>query len=281
MTARIWLTCTLLLTAGVALYGYQQRSGNGGRRSQAYEYEMQSPASEDPPDAWVEGEFTFARLRYRGYNGGGRGGRGGRGRGGGSWGTDSNTAERHLLQGVRRLTRVNARSVEEIIDADSDEMFKWPWLYAVEVGRWELNESQAKRLRMYLDRGGFLMVDDFHGEQEWAIFMESMRRVFPDRLPLDLPDSDAIFHVVFDLNKRIQVPGYHYVYSRRTYERYDGTEAHWRGIYDDKGRVQVAICHNVDLGDAWEWSDDPAYPEPFAGLAYRIGLNYIVYSMTH
>ena len=87
--------------------------------------------------------------------------------------------------------------------------------------------------------------------------------------------------VIYDLDKRIQVPGYQYVHSGRTYERQDGKEAHWRGIYDDKGRVQVAICHNVDLGDAWEWSDDPSYPEPFAGMAYRIGLNYITYAMTH
>ena len=282
MSSRTWLASFLLLGAGAALSGYQQTRATGQRRSRQYEYEMQSPASEDPPDAWVEGEFTFARLRYRGYSGGGGGRFGGRRRGGGSsWGTDSNTAERHLMQGVRRLSRINARSVEEIIDPDSDELFNWPWLYAVEVGHWELTDSQAQRVRKYLDRGGFLMVDDFHGEQEWAVFMESLRRVFPDQLPMEIPDSDPIFHVIFDLEKRIQVPGYQYVRSGRTYERIDGTQAHWRGIFDDKGRVQVAICHNVDLGDAWEWSDAPEYPEPFAGMAYRIGLNYITYAMTH
>src|SRR5437764_1295951 len=172
MTARrILLAPALALTVWGALYGWQR---NGQRRSEIYEPEMQSPSAEDPPDAWVEGEYAFARLRYRQYGGGGFGGRYRRRS---SWGTDSNTAERHFMQGVRRLTRIDARSVEEIIDADSEEVFKWPWLYAVEVGHWQLSEPQAKRLRDYLDRGGFLMVDDFHGTQEWEVFMASLQRV--------------------------------------------------------------------------------------------------------
>ena len=281
MTLRgIPLAAVLGLTFLGVMHAYQQRGGNGQRRNQKYEREMQSPADSDPADAWVEGEFAFARLRYQNFSGGGGRGRG-RGFGRGSWGTDSNTAERHLMMGLRRLTRIDARSVEEIIEADSDEMFKWPWLYAVEVGHWELTDSQAKRIREYLDRGGFLMVDDFHGEYEWEVFMASLVKVFPDRSVVDLPDTDSINHSVYDLTQRIQVPGYQYVRSGLTYERYDGQVPHWRGIYDDKGRVQVAICHNVDLGDAWEWSDDPRYPEPFAGLAYRLGINYIAYSMSH
>lgn len=276
------LAAVIALTVLGAIHAYQ-RGGSGERRNQKYFREMQSPADSDPPDAWEEAEFAFARLRYPAFSGGGGGRGGGRGFGGrrSSWGTDSNTGERHLLEGVRRLTRVHTRSVEEIIDADSDDMYKFPWLYAVEVGHWELNDSQAKRLRDYLDRGGFLMVDDFHGEYEWEVFMASLNRVFPDRTVVDLPDADQIFHSVYDLDKKVQVPGKQYTYSGRTYERPDGTVAHWRGVYDDKGRVQVAICHNSDLGDAWEWSDSPDYPEPFAGMAYRIGINYIVYSMSH
>ena len=124
------------------------------------------------------------------------------------------------------------------------------------------------------------MVDDFHGSEEWESFAVSLRRVFPDRPILELEDENQIFHVLYNLDKRFQVPGMQYVRSGRTYER-DGIEARWRGVIDDKGRVQVAICHNMDLGDAWEWADYPQYPEPFASLAYRIGINYLVYSMTH
>lgn len=254
----------LLLLAGAA-WAYQNR-----RTSYMYEREMQNPAV-DPADADLPGEWAFARLRYRSAGGWRRG----------SWGTDANKADRVFTQGVRRLTRVQARSVEEIIDVDTDDMFDWPWLYAVEVGRWSLTDAQAKKLRDYLDRGGFLMVDDFHGTAEWEQFTEGLRKIFPDRVIVDIPDGDPIFHVLYDLEKRFQIPGHQYAWTGRTYERSDGVEAHWRAILDDKGRVQVAICHNVDLGDAWEWADDPEYPEAFASLAYRIGINYIVYSMTH
>lgn len=255
------------------------------RVSSDYEYEMQNPAL-DPPDAGEKTEYAFARLRYRSGRGGrgGGGGFGGRyGRRGGrgnSWATDANKAERQFVQGVRRLTRIHTRSVEQIIDIEDKEMYNWPWLYAVEVGNWSLTDEHAKQLRDYLDRGGFLMVDDFHGTYEWEVFLTSLQRVFPDRPVVDLEDSNPIFHVLYDLDKRVQVPGRQYLGSGQTYES-DGIEPRWRGVFDDKGRVQVAICHNMDLGDAWEWADTPEYPEKFASLAYRIGINYLVYSMTH
>ena len=163
---------------------------------------------------------------------------------------------------------------------EGDEIFNWPWLYAVEVGYWQLSDADARRLRDYLDRGGFLMVDDFHGSWEWNSFMAGLRKVFPDRQVVDIPDSDPIFHTLFDLQERWQIPGRNVVYSGVTYQR-DGVIPRWRGIYDDQNRLQVAICHNMDLGDAWEWADDPHYPERFTSLAYRIGINYIVYAMTH
>lgn len=254
----------ILVAAAVTAVAWQ-----GGNWSK-YAGEMQNPAP-DPPDAGEKTEWAFARLRYRSTGGYRRGG----------WGTDSNKAEQHFVQGVRRLSRVHARSNEEIIDVDSDEIYNWPWLYAVEVGRWYLDDAQAKRIRTYLDRGGFLMVDDFHGGYEWDSFMRSLTKVFPDRPVVDIPDSDAIFHVLYNLEKRYQVPGRQYIYSGLTYERADGVDGHWRGIYDDNGRILVAICHNSDLGDAWEWADDPQYPERFASLAYRIGINYLIYATTH
>ncbi len=243
------------------------------RYNERYESEMQN-AADDPPDAYEKGEYSFARLRYRGAGGGGRRFRGG------SWATDSNKSERQFIQGVRRLTRVHARSVEEIIDASSDDVYNWPWLYAVEVGRWGLSDAEAKRLRDYLDRGGFLMFDDFHGTDQWSGFMDTLQKVFPDKPVVDIENADPIFHVLYDLQDRFQVPGRQFLYSGRTSEQ-DGIEARWRGIYDSKGRLQIAICHNMDLGDAWEWADDPQYPEKFASLAYRIGINYVVYAMTH
>lgn len=226
-----------------------------------------------PPDANEKTEFVFARLRYPTFAAGYWGWRG-------AWATDYPKADRQFLQGVRRLTRIHVRSMEEVVDLDSDAIYDWPWIYAVEVGHWDLTDEQCKRLREYLLRGGFLMTDDFHGTYEWDVFLASMKRVFPDRPIVDIPDDDPIFHVLYDLNERFQVPGIQYFYSGRPYER-DGVVPRWRAIYDDRGRIMVAICHNMDLGDAWEWADLPQYPERWASLAYRIGINYIIYAMTH
>src|ERR1700733_13351032 len=128
--------------------------------------------------------------------------------------------------------------------------------------------------------GGFFMCDDFWGDAQWANFMESMRRVFPDRPVVDIPDDDPIFHVVYDLTDRYQVPGARYVQTGVT-EKGDGCPARWRGIYDDRGRLVVAMTFQSDLGDSWEWADDPGYDEKFSALGIRIGINYIIYSMTH
>src|SRR5581483_11815696 len=130
-------------------------------------------------------------------------------------------------------------------------------------------DDQARSLREFLLRGGFLMVDDFHGSQEWEFFLDGIKRVLPNRPIVDLPDDDPIFHTIYDLDDRFQVPGAQYLYSHRIYEK-DGIGAKWRGIYDDRGRVVVAICFNVDLGDSWEWADSPEYPARFSDLGLRI-----------
>ena len=222
-------------------------------------------------------EWAFARLRYNGAFGGGFGGFG---RGGSRWTTDYPKADRQFVLGVQRLTRVDARAIEQVVDPDTDELFDWPWVYAVEVGSWDFTPDQAQRMQDFLLKGGFLMVDDFHGTFEWEAFLAGLRKIFPDRPVEDIPDDDAIFHVIADAGERIQVPNVGYVNSGRTYER-DGVHAEWRAVRDDHGRIVVAICHNMDLGDAWEWADLPQYPERFTSLAYRIGVDYIVYSMTH
>jgi hypothetical protein len=236
-----------------------------------------------PPDYMVPAEWTFGRLMYPPYRGYMRyGGSFGDWKAGGtSWTIDYPSADRHIVQMVRRLTAVDARSVEQPVDLDDeDDVFNWPWLYAVEVGTWDLSDEQAAKLREYLLRGGFLMVDDFHGTIEWSIFMESMQRVFPDRPVVEIPDTDQIFHTFWDTVDRQQIPGLQYTFTGRTYEQ-DGYTARWRGIYDDEGRIMVAICHNMDLGDAVEHSDNPDYPEDYSAQAMRIFINYIIYSMSH
>jgi hypothetical protein len=243
-----------------------------------------------PQDYREKTEWAFARLMYPQASGGyGRGSflgggfrRGGDWREGNSmWTQDYPRADRHFSLAMRRLTRIHTRSAEQPVNLDDgDDVDNWPWLYAVQVGQWRLTDAQAREMREYLLRGGFFMCDDFWGEAQWANFMESMRRVFPDRPVVDIPDDDPIFHVVYDLTDRYQVPGARYIQTGVT-EKCDGCPARWRGIYDDRGRLVVAMTFQSDLGDSWEWADDPGYDEKFSALGIRIGINYITYSMTH
>jgi hypothetical protein len=237
------------------------------------------------PQDWQEnGEWAFARLMFPpGPNDGYRGRFDGDWRLGLSlWTQDYPRADRHFSAAVRRLSRIHVRSVEQPVNLeDGDEVYNWPWLYAVQVGEWGLTEEQGKIMRDYLLRGGFFMADDLHGDYEWEMFEKRIRFVFPDRPIVDIDDKDAIFHTVFDLDDRFQVPGEAHLRQGCKNCNDHGVGARWRGIYDDKGRVMVAISHNSDLGDAWEYADDAYYPEKFSGLAIRVGVNYVVYAMTH
>ena len=234
-----------------------------------------------PPDYRERTEWVFARLMYPAIPGRGFRSNPDWKHGRANWTIDYPRSDRHFSEALRRLTRIHARSVEQPVDLDDgDEVFYYPFLYAVEVGHWALTDSQAAKLREYLLRGGFFMCDDFHGTFEWEVFNASMKKVFPERPIVDIDNSDQIFHTLYDLDDRYQVPGAQFIWSGRIYE-HDGYVPRWRGIYDDKGRLMVAICHNMDLGDSWEHADNPEYPEKFSELGIRIGVNYVVYAMTH
>ena len=237
-----------------------------------------------PPDWNVTGEFIFARLMYP--NGGPMDGyyprfQGDWREGLSLWTQDYPRADRHFLEAVRRLTRIQTRSVEQPVNLDEHEEFDLPFLYAVQVGEWALTPQQGAEMREYLLRGGFFMADDFHGDAEYAEFVRRIKFVFPDRPIVEIPNEDPILHSVYDLIDRVQIPGQ--AHLREGCKNCDdgGRGAHWQAVYDDKGRVMVAISYNSDLGDAWEWADAPTYPEKAASVAMRIGVNNIVYAMTH
>jgi hypothetical protein len=227
-----------------------------------------------PPNWDTPAEWVFARLKYRDserfLNGDNY-----------YWSMDYPPGDRHLLQGVKRLTSVDVRPVEQVTELDgSDDIYNWPFLYAVEVGFWDLDDKEAAQLREYLLRGGFMMVDDFHGPREWAQFEQGLSMVFPDRQIVDLDPSHIIFHLMSDVDTRVQVPSAGAWAAGVTYEK-GGVTPRWRGVLDDRGRIMVAICHNMDLGDAIEWSDNPRYPERYAQIAYRVLINYVMYGLTH
>lgn len=254
----------LLLLAG---WGYGQA---GGRVWARYEHEMQD-AVDDPPDVDRKGEFALGRLRYRSPMD--------RGRFYSRWGIDCNKGDRLFIGILHRLTRVDTAPIETIVDVSSDAMFDHPFLFAVSVGDWRLAPAEAARLRRYFDRGGFLFVDDFHNDREWSIFMDGMRMIDPESHAVELEDTDQAFSVVFPLKERFRVPGANVVHGSGI-ER-GGIEPHWRAILDGKGRIMVAISFNQDIGDGWEFADEPQYPEKYSSMAMRLGVNYVMYAMTH
>jgi hypothetical protein len=272
--ASCWLGCAFVFIG--ALYAFQ-RPFKQYPGVEYFSFEL-------PPDWQDKGEWAFARLMYPPGPNDGYGGRfdGDFRQGLSLWTQDYPRADRHFSQAVRRLTRIQVRPVEQsVMLEDGDEAYNWPWLYAVQVGEWGLTEQEAKVMREYLLRGGFFMADDFHGDYEWEMFLKRIRLVFPDRPIVDIPESDPILHTVFELTDRFQIPGAEHLYEGCKNCRAGGQGAHWRGIYDDKGRIMVAISYNSDVGDAWEYADDPRYPEKFSGLAIRVGVNYLTYAMTH
>src|SRR5438105_3956349 len=184
-------------------------------------------------------EFAWSRLQYT-QLGGAFGGFGGFGRGG-NWARDYPKADITFLAALRRLTRVDARSYQQVVNLDNEEIFNYPFVYAVQPAAWTFTEPEAQRLREYLLKGGFLMVDDFHGTADWESFLRGMRMVLPaDKYPIsDLADGDEIFHVLYDIGQRLQVPGEQSVNTGRTYEN-DGYGPKWRAIRDGKGRILVA-----------------------------------------
>lgn len=222
-------------------------------------------------------EFVFARLLYSSglanfaYRGRTE-----------TWRTDWPAADAHFMLGVDRLSNIRILLDDYVSVPIMDPgLFDYPLVYAVEVGYMELSQQEADRLREYMERGGFMIVDDFWGTREWQSFNRQLQKIFPDREVEEVPLSHEIFHSFYDIEEVLQVPvvtsG---CYGLPTYEQ-DGYTPYALAIFDDDRRPMLMINHNTDLGDAWEHSDLACYPHRYSGYAYRLGLNFIVYSMTH
>jgi hypothetical protein len=229
--------------------------------------------ADDPADD--SPEFVFARLIY---SSGGRfdGFRGGR------WATDYPEADYKFMYGIERLSGIRVKEDENPVRIMDPKLFDYPYIYVVEPGGMNLSQAEAERLREYFLRGGFLHVDDFWGLYEKRNLLIQMKKIFPDRDPQELSLDHEIFHTFFDVDRVMQIPNVgNACRGGRTWEDPTDTQARIYGISDDKGHVMVVMTYNSDLGDAWEWMDEPCYPELFSGQSYRMGLNFIIYSMSH
>jgi hypothetical protein len=247
------------------------------------------PREEGPQPVFPSGaEFHFIRMEYtdlpqhhRGYGGASR-----NAMGEGWWLVDWPDADNHFTLGVGRLTRIDTGDPRHFRFTDN-QLFDNPWIYATQTGWWDLSEAETARLREYLLRGGFLVVDDMWGAEAWEVFRQTMARVLPNKPITDLAQSDAVMHVLYDIEEKdlTFIPGTRHLRmgpdGSVVVMQPAGSSPAWRAMYDDKERMVVAVNFNTDVGDAWEYADSPYYPEPMTALAYRYGINYIIYSMTH
>lgn len=214
--------------------------------------------------------FTFVRLRY-----------GGQLTRRSSWRVDWPASDRNFIWQLRKQTNIDAAPREKIIDVGAVELFDYPFAYMLEVGSLRLSQNEAENLREYLLRGGFIFIDDFHGEREWRRFYTEFKKIFPKREPVDIPISHPIFRCFFQIDELIQIPGLRSFFSGRTYERFDGYPAYCRGVYDDRGRLMMMINFNTDLGDAWEHAAEDFYPREYSDMALKMGINAVIYALTH
>jgi hypothetical protein len=275
---RTWPRCLAFILAISFLPSAWAQFRGFGRGPSLYERGDVPEWSVDP--AFKQDVFSFARLRYSSY--------GGRMWGGGRrWSTDAPAADLNLLFRLQQMTSLKVNPNVTYIEITPENLANHPFVYMVEPGALDLTSEEVTALRAYLLNGGFLMVDDFWGDDEWANFYEQIKRVFPDREPVELPIEHPIFHSVFDLKQKPQMPSIDvFLSTGLTYEsggRTGAEQVHYRAFLDDKGRMMAIICHNTDLGDGWEREgEDPTYFERFSEkMAYPMMINIIFYAMTH
>lgn len=229
---------------------------------------------ESPSESNVayDGRFTFVRISFEsGLRRGGEFFRGGRGQP--PWAHDYPRAERNFMKILRETTTLTPyMDGGNILAADDPELFKYPVAYIVEVGYWSPGEEEVRSLRAYLEKGGFLIVDDFRGGDRMN-FEHQVRRILPgaELRPLDV--SHPVFHSFFDIESLDLAP-----------PNFRQFQPEYLGVFEDNdpdGRLMMVANYNNDIGDYWEWSDRGFIPIDLSNEAYKLGVNYVVYALTH
>ena len=208
---------------------------------------------------------------------------GGRGRGRAWWSIDWPEAEAHITDGIQRMSLIETAVDSRHIRLNDPNLFDYPWLFLQQIGRASFVEEEILALREYLLRGGFVLIDDFHGNEERVRFIAFARAVFPDKPVVPIPIDDVVMSIHYDLNQDTQIPGSRHLRNSgggQVTAQMAGVQE-WLGVYDDIGNLVLAAHVNMDMGDAWQHANDPYYPEPMTNLAYRFGVNYFIYAMTH
>jgi hypothetical protein len=292
---RLIVAGAALAAAGAALAQFYNDGGGADERNGVPSWKN-DPQFKDDVYTLVRVEYDSPYGRRGGFRGGGYGaygGYGGRrrwgGRSWGAWATDFPDSDLNFSFRLQQLTSLKVNPDPIHLRLTDAKIFDYPFIYMIEPGGLEFSDEEIVALRKYLKRGGFMMVDDFWGDYEWNNFYQQIKRVFPDREPEELPLEHEIFHCVYRLKQKPQVPSIHQAeYGRSTgvtWEEHGGDSrtVHYRAIKDDKGRIMVLACHNTDLGDGWEREgEDEWYFKEFSEKkSYPMGINIVVYAMTH
>lgn len=213
--------------------------------------------------------FQFVRIQYNSYLVSGWGW----GRNGPPWAHDYPRAENNFLKILSELTTVETTEQSyRVLRLHDEEILNYPFLYVSEPGYWDITDREAENLRTYLDRGGFILFDDFRGIEEWRNLVRCMQQVYPDRVFRQLVLDDPIFQCFFNIDS-LNLPA--------PYELPGMGEPTFYGMSDDEGRLFAVACLNTDIGDYWEWSDEAFTPIEYSNEAYKFGVNFVVYALTH
>jgi Domain of unknown function (DUF4159) len=245
------------LAAGLEPGQAQERRGGFGRGDRY--------ASLPPEAVDYDGRFVFVRLRFS------AGLRDGFGRGEAMWAHDFPKAERNFMKILDEITTIGPYMDGLVLDIDDPRLFKYPVAYLVEPGFLTMTDAEATNLREYLLKGGCLIVDDF-AEAQWYNFEAQVRRMLPDARFFELDQS----HPVFD--------SFFHIESLDYYHPYRGLQARFIGVFEDNDPDKspiMLINYNNDIGEYWEWSDTGWVPIDITNDAYKLGVNYVVYAMTH
>lgn len=281
MRRRAAVLLSLLFILGLLEFSSRTLAQFPSRRRGEMNTDLSNPANRNGVPTWEvdphfkHDVFTFVRIKYSSF---GRWGR---------WATDYPDSDLNFPFRLQQLTSMKVDPNGRVLEIADPELFDFPWAYMIEPGDLQFTDEEVTTLRRWLLNGGFLMVDDFWGEYEWENFYSEIKRVFPDRDVVELPLEHPVFHCVYDLKEKPQIPSIGAAMAGRaqgiTWERDDAQQVHYKGIFDDKGRLMVIICHNTDLGDGWEREgEDPWYFREFSEKkAYPMGINIVFYAMTH
>jgi hypothetical protein len=282
--AAAWIAVFALL----ALFTAEAQFWGGGRYRQRFE--SQNPERIKEQEAmkkainpeFEEDVFTFARLRFQADTdyrlGGGR-----------VWEDDAPEADYNLIFRLHEVTSLKVRPGLNFVDITTADLENHPFVYLAAAGRADFSDEEVAALRRYLLNGGFIMADDFWGDEQWEHFHAQMKRIFPEREPEELSLDHRIFHTVFDFKKEPQIPSVGtYMRTGQSFDPgwpYNQKDQgpHYYALYDDKKRMMALLCHNNHYGDGWEHEgDDETYFDKFSEpMAYPMLINILVYTMSH